>query len=97
MTIAGGIAAALFQRERTGEAPIIDVSLLGLAMWVLSPDVVASGLYGGDPMPKFDQQDIAQPARRLLPHQGRPLPDAHAAAGRSVLAGALPSTSAVPS
>lgn len=61
MAIAGGIAAALFQRERTGTAPIIDVSLLGLAMWVLSPDVVASGLYGGDPMPKFDHKTSPNP------------------------------------
>jgi len=53
MSIAGGIAAALFQRERTGVAPIVDVSLLGLAMWMLSPDIVACGLYGGEPMGKF--------------------------------------------
>ena len=44
MTIAGGIAAALFHRERTGEAKLVDVSLLATAMWVLSPDVVASKL-----------------------------------------------------
>jgi len=61
MAIAGGIAAALFQRERTGVGPTIDVSLLGLAMWVLSPDVVASGLYGGDPMPKFDRTKSPNP------------------------------------
>ena len=53
MAIAGGIAAGLVQLARTGEAPVVDVSLLGLAMWQLSPDIVASGLYGGDPMPKF--------------------------------------------
>ena len=53
MSIAGGIAAALFQRERTGVAPIVDVSLLGLAMWMLSPDIVACGLYDGEPMGKF--------------------------------------------
>ena len=61
MAIAGGIAAALFQRERTGVAPTVDVSLLGLAMWVLSPDIVASGLYGGDPMPKFDHYSSPNP------------------------------------
>ncbi len=44
MTIAGGIAAALFHRERTGEAKLVDVSLLSTAMWVLSPDIVASKL-----------------------------------------------------
>jgi len=44
MTIAGGIAAALFQRERTGHAAVLDISLLNTAMWVLSPDIIASGL-----------------------------------------------------
>ena len=61
MAIAGGIAAGLLQRERTGVAPIVDVSLLGLAMWQLSPDIVASGLYGGDPMPKFDHHTSPNP------------------------------------
>src|SRR5664280_703616 len=61
MAIAGGVAAGLLQRATTGEAPIIDVSLLGLAMWVLSPDIVASGLYGGDPMPKFNRSASPNP------------------------------------
>ena len=30
MTIAGGMMGALFHRERTGEATIVDVSLLGV-------------------------------------------------------------------
>ncbi|HXJ35608.1 MAG TPA: CoA transferase [Candidatus Eisenbacteria bacterium] len=46
MSIAGGIAAALFQRERTGEGIEVDVSLLGTAMWVLSPDITATYMYG---------------------------------------------------
>ncbi len=33
MTIAGGIMGALFHRERTGEATVVDVSLLGAGMW----------------------------------------------------------------
>jgi crotonobetainyl-CoA:carnitine CoA-transferase CaiB-like acyl-CoA transferase len=33
MTIAGGILGALFHRERTGHAPIVDVSLLGTGLW----------------------------------------------------------------
>ncbi len=61
MAIAGGIAAGLVQRANTGTAPVIDVSLLGLAMWVLSPDIVASGLYGGDPMPKFERGAAPNP------------------------------------
>jgi crotonobetainyl-CoA:carnitine CoA-transferase CaiB-like acyl-CoA transferase len=61
MAIAGGIAAGLLQRATTGEAPLVDVSLLGLAMWQLSPDIVASGLYGGDPMPKFTRRSTPNP------------------------------------
>ncbi len=61
MAIAGGIAAGLVQLARTGEAPVVDVSLLGLAMWQLSPDIVASLLYGGDPMPKFDRSSSPNP------------------------------------
>ncbi len=30
-------------------------------MWVLSPDIVASGLYGGDPMPKFSRSVSPNP------------------------------------
>ena len=39
--LAGGIAAALFKRERTGEASVVDVSLLGAAVWTLGVDLVA--------------------------------------------------------
>src|SRR6266566_400028 len=46
MCIAGGVAAALFHREKTGEGIELDVSLLGTAMWVLSPDIVAALMYG---------------------------------------------------
>jgi crotonobetainyl-CoA:carnitine CoA-transferase CaiB-like acyl-CoA transferase len=44
--LASGIAAALFKRERSGEPSVIDVSLLGMATWHLSPDLVATGLLG---------------------------------------------------
>ncbi|HEU4430161.1 MAG TPA: CoA transferase [Myxococcota bacterium] len=44
MTVAGSIAAALFHRERSGQAKVVDVSLLSTAMWVMSPDIVASKL-----------------------------------------------------
>ncbi len=33
MFIAGGISAALFHREKTGEAPVMDVSLMSTAWW----------------------------------------------------------------
>ncbi len=63
MTVAGGIAAALFGRERTGEAPVVDISLLNTAMWVLAPDIVASKLIegGGSFIPKFSRKQAPNP------------------------------------
>jgi crotonobetainyl-CoA:carnitine CoA-transferase CaiB-like acyl-CoA transferase len=48
LSIAYGIAAALFKRERTGVASVVDVSLLGTAAWVASSDIVYSAAAGGD-------------------------------------------------
>jgi crotonobetainyl-CoA:carnitine CoA-transferase CaiB-like acyl-CoA transferase len=42
MTIAGGILGALFHRERTGEALTVDISLLGVGMWAMSPAIALS-------------------------------------------------------
>jgi crotonobetainyl-CoA:carnitine CoA-transferase CaiB-like acyl-CoA transferase len=60
-TIAGGIAAALFKRARTGETSVVDVSLLGLALWNLSPDVTAAKLYEKSPTPQFDRSSSPNP------------------------------------
>jgi crotonobetainyl-CoA:carnitine CoA-transferase CaiB-like acyl-CoA transferase len=40
--LAGGIAAALLCRERTGQAPVVDVSLLGSGMWALGHAIALS-------------------------------------------------------
>lgn len=61
LTIAGGIAAALYNRKESGQASIVDVSLLGLAAWAMSPGVTASMLYGGDPMPNFTHREMPNP------------------------------------
>ena len=44
LTIAGAIAAAMYRRTTTGEPSIIDVSLLGVGMWQLQPDITHSKL-----------------------------------------------------
>ena len=48
MALAFGMAAALLKRTRTGHGSIVDVSLLGTAMWTLSSDVL-SALQGQRP------------------------------------------------
>jgi crotonobetainyl-CoA:carnitine CoA-transferase CaiB-like acyl-CoA transferase len=49
--LAGGIAAALYQREKTGTGSVVDVALLGTAVWTLAPDLVATTILGTDPEP----------------------------------------------
>src|SRR6202044_3802777 len=49
MNIAGGIAAALFHRERTGEAVELDVSLLSTAWWAAGASMT-QGMETGETM-----------------------------------------------
>ena len=42
-TIAGAIAAALYKRQATGETSTVDVSLMGMGMWQLQPDITHAG------------------------------------------------------
>lgn len=44
MTIAGGIAAALFARERSGEPSVVDISLLGTGLWAMGAALTAAML-----------------------------------------------------
>jgi crotonobetainyl-CoA:carnitine CoA-transferase CaiB-like acyl-CoA transferase len=46
MTIAGGIMGALFHRERTGHATVVDVSLLGTGLWSMGAAVALSLVLG---------------------------------------------------
>jgi crotonobetainyl-CoA:carnitine CoA-transferase CaiB-like acyl-CoA transferase len=52
MTIAGGIAAALFARAQTGHASVVDVSLLGVGAWANALPVGFALLEGGPPEPR---------------------------------------------
>jgi crotonobetainyl-CoA:carnitine CoA-transferase CaiB-like acyl-CoA transferase len=45
-TIAGAVGMALYKRERTGETSVIDVSLMHVGMWALSPDITGSPFSG---------------------------------------------------
>ena len=60
MTTAGGIAAALFHRERTGQPSVVDVSLLGTAMWIMAPDIVLAK-FTDQEMPVFPRTQAPNP------------------------------------
>lgn len=50
-TLAGGVCAALFHRERTGEPSIVDASLLAQAMWAIAPSISVADLFDIDGIP----------------------------------------------
>jgi crotonobetainyl-CoA:carnitine CoA-transferase CaiB-like acyl-CoA transferase len=64
MTIAGGIAAALFARANTGEPSVVDVSLLGVAAWAIQLNVNLA-LQAGRPLPKFEPRRNGAPTNPL--------------------------------
>jgi crotonobetainyl-CoA:carnitine CoA-transferase CaiB-like acyl-CoA transferase len=59
--LAGAIAAALYRRARSGKGAVVDVSLLSSGLWVSSPAVVASELYGVDAIPRMRHADLPNP------------------------------------
>jgi crotonobetainyl-CoA:carnitine CoA-transferase CaiB-like acyl-CoA transferase len=40
--ITAAVSTALFNRERTGESSVVDVSLLNVGMWAMGPDIVGA-------------------------------------------------------
>ena len=81
--IAGAIGIALFQRERSGAPTEVDVSLLGIGLWTLSPDIMA-GPYVGT-MPSPDRTRVPNPLTNSYPTVGRALAVPGVPASRPVL------------
>jgi crotonobetainyl-CoA:carnitine CoA-transferase CaiB-like acyl-CoA transferase len=61
LTIAGGISAALYHRQRTGEALVVDNSLLATSMWATGASSLAAGLFGFSRMPRGDRRKTPNP------------------------------------
>jgi len=59
--LAGAIAAALYRRAIRGIGCVVDVSLLSSGIWMCSPAVVASQLYGIDAIPRMRHADLPNP------------------------------------
>src|SRR5437763_4031638 len=61
LSIAGGICAALFNRERTGEGTVVDSSLLALGMWATGANLLAAGLFGMTQVPGGSRDQMPNP------------------------------------
>ena len=67
LAIAGGVAAALLRRERSGVPSVVDVSLLSLGLWNLGPDIASAKLFEGIERPRFDRDAVANPLVGFYP------------------------------
>ena len=61
LSIAGAIAAALYKRATTGETSLIDVSLMGVGMWQLQPDITHAPLVPQTAKVARDRKAAANP------------------------------------
>ncbi len=61
VTLAGGVAAAIAQRELTGKASVVDVSLLATSMWAMQVGIVNSIVLGVDELPKDGRSLVPNP------------------------------------
>ncbi len=59
--LAGGVAAALFQRERTGKGVVVDVALLATAVWQLSTDLTSTAYLRAEPAKLQAGKALANP------------------------------------
>jgi len=59
--LAGGVAAALYARERTGKGVVVDVALLATAVWQLSTDLTATAVLREEPKRLSAGKTLANP------------------------------------
>jgi len=67
MNLAGGVAAALYRREKTGRGGVVDVSLLGSGLWAMGATIAGSYAIGQDNIVQLDrtrpENPLANPYR----------------------------------
>jgi crotonobetainyl-CoA:carnitine CoA-transferase CaiB-like acyl-CoA transferase len=61
LALAGGIAAALFRRQQSGEPSVVDVSLLATGLWAVQPAIAATSLLGWEEPPPQGRVWIRNP------------------------------------
>lgn len=59
--LAGGIAAALFRRERTGAGAVVDTSLLASGLWAMQASMAGAYISSRTELPRNDRRRPANP------------------------------------
>jgi crotonobetainyl-CoA:carnitine CoA-transferase CaiB-like acyl-CoA transferase len=61
MALAGGVAAAIARKEKTGEGSLVDGSLLATAMWGMQMWAVGAAVAGTERMPGLGRDNVRNP------------------------------------
>ena len=61
MALAGGIGTALYHRERTGEATVVDVSLMSVGLWAMGMTISGTSVLDTDTLPHQYHRDSTNP------------------------------------
>lgn len=61
MALAGGIAAGLYQRERTGRGTVVDVSLTSVGVWAMGMTISGASVLGTDVLPHQYHHESTNP------------------------------------
>jgi crotonobetainyl-CoA:carnitine CoA-transferase CaiB-like acyl-CoA transferase len=59
--LAGGVAAALYRREKTGRGGVVDVSLLSSGLWAMQPVIAGAHSAGREALQPLDRGKPANP------------------------------------
>jgi crotonobetainyl-CoA:carnitine CoA-transferase CaiB-like acyl-CoA transferase len=59
--LAGGVAAALYRRAMTGEASVVETSLLASSMWSVQSNIVTATMHGLTDLPQVPRIAIPNP------------------------------------
>lgn len=61
MSLAGGLAAALYHREKTKEPLVVDISLMSAGLWAMQAYLVGANVTGQRELPNMDRQRAFNP------------------------------------
>jgi crotonobetainyl-CoA:carnitine CoA-transferase CaiB-like acyl-CoA transferase len=65
MHLAGGVAAALYQREKTGKGGVVDVSLLGSGLWAMQATIAGAYAIKRDNIVQLDRNRPPNPLANI--------------------------------
>ncbi|MCU1455184.1 MAG: hypothetical protein JWN46_3330 [Acidimicrobiales bacterium] len=65
MNLAGGVAAALYRREKTGQGAIVDVSLLSSGLWAMGATIAGAYAIKSDNIVQLDRRRPENPLANM--------------------------------